>query len=719
MKEKKIVFGVEGMHCASCAATIEGELSRLRGITKASVSFTVKKAIVTYDPSEIDEEKIKKTIKNLGYEAYILEKEEILKEDREKFKVKRQLIIFFIGLIFTIPVFIIEIFYYSTEYNTLLFLLATPVQVLVGYKFYKGAWFSLRSKTANMDVLVTLSTSIAYLYSVFATFLFKEHVFYEASTTVLTTIYFGYFLEELTRKKANEAIRKLISLKPKTATLIRDGKEIKVALEEVKVDDILIVKPGESIPVDGEVIEGYSSIDESMITGESIPIDKKVGDKVIAGTINKFGVLKIRAEKVGRETMLAQIIRLVEETLLTKAPIQRIADRVISYFIPIVILISIITFSAWYFYLDLPSAITASVSVLVIACPCALGLATPTALMVGMGIGARLGILIRDIGKLEIIHRANTIVLDKTGTLTRGKPEVVKIINEKALELAAIAEKNSEHPVAQAIVNTAEKKKFKVPNPERFKVIPGRGVIAEHDGKEILVGNLALMNDYEINVKEFEEEISSLQESGATTIIVALNRKAIGIIGVADTLKEFSKEAIEKLKKIGLEVTILTGDNRRVANFIAKKLGIERVLAEVSPQDKVEEIKRLQENGKIVIMVGDGINDAPALIQSDIGIAIGSGTDIAKSAGDIVLVRDDLRDVVSAIELSRRTVSKIKQNLFWAFIYNVSAIPIAAGILYPVFKVLITPTVSAIAMVLSDISVIGNSLLLKRFKPTI
>ncbi|MEM2305661.1 MAG: HAD-IC family P-type ATPase, partial [Candidatus Methanomethylicia archaeon] len=329
MKEKKIVFGVEGMHCASCAATIEGELSRLRGITKASVSFTVKKAIVTYDPSEIDEEKIKKTIKNLGYEAYILEKEEILKEDREKFKVKRQLIIFFIGLIFTIPVFIIEIFYYSTEYNTLLFLLATPVQVLVGYKFYKGAWFSLRSKTANMDVLVTLSTSIAYLYSVFATFLFKEHVFYEASTTVLTTIYFGYFLEELTRKKANEAIRKLISLKPKTATLIRDGKEIKVALEEVKVDDILIVKPGESIPVDGEVIEGYSSIDESMITGESIPIDKKVGDKVIAGTINKFGVLKIRAEKVGRETMLAQIIRLVEETLLTKAPTQRIADRVI------------------------------------------------------------------------------------------------------------------------------------------------------------------------------------------------------------------------------------------------------------------------------------------------------------------------------------------------------------------------------------------------------
>ena len=712
---EKIVFKVEGMHCTGCAATIEKELSQLRGITRVSVSFTMGEAVVLYDPNEIDRGRIRKVIKELGYEAYILEG-----ELEEKFEVGRQLVIFLIGLIFTIPVFIIEMLYYSPKYNPLLFLLATPVQVLVGYKFYRGAWFSLKSRAVNMDVLVALSTSTAYFYSVFATFLFEEHVFYEASTTVLTTIYFGHFLEGLTRRKAGEAIRKLISLKPKTATLIRNGEEIRIPLEEVKVGDILIVKPGESVPVDGEVVEGYSSIDESMISGESIPVDKKVGDKVVAGTINKFGVLKIKAERIGEETMLAQIVKLVKEALLTKAPIQRIADRVTSYFVPVVILTSLLTFLVWYFGLgsSFLFAVTVSVSVLVIACPCALGLATPTALMVGLGVGAKLGILVRDSGKLEMIRKANTIVLDKTGTLTKGKPEVVKIINEEALELAAIAEKNSEHPIAQAIVNVAEKK-FKVPNPEGFEAIPGRGVIAKYGDKEILVGNLAFMNDYEIDVGEFKEEILSLQESGVTTIIVALNRKAIGVIGVADTLKEFSKEAVGKLKRIGLEVIMLTGDNRKVANSIARELGIERVLAEVLPQDKAREIRRIQENGKTVIMVGDGINDAPALAQSNIGIAIGSGTDIAKSAGDIVLIRDDLRDVVSTIELSRKTVSKIKQNLFWAFIYNVSTIPIAAGVLYPVFKILITPTISAIAMVLSDISVIGNSLLLKRFKPTI
>ncbi|MEM5855200.1 MAG: heavy metal translocating P-type ATPase [Candidatus Aenigmatarchaeota archaeon] len=721
MKERKIVLEIEGMHCASCATTIEKKLSKLKGITKVSVSFATRKAVVLYNPNEIDEEKIKKVIKKLGYEAYVPEKGGTLEEKREKFTIKNQLIIFFIGLIFTLPVFFISTFYYSPEKNFLLFLLATPVQVLLGYKFYKGAWFSLKNKTANMDVLVALSTSVAYLYSIFTTFLFEGHVFYEASTTVLTTIYFGHFLESLTRNKAGEAIKKLISLKPRIATLIKNGREVKIPLEEVKVGDILIVKPGESIPVDGKVIEGYSSVDESMITGESIPVDKKTGDKVIAGTINKFGALKIKAEKVGKETLLAQIVKLVEEALLTKAPIQRIADIVTGYFVPIVILISLATFSAWYFLLGSSSlfALTAAVSVLVIACPCALGLATPTALMVGMGNGAKLGILIRDAGKLEVIHKADTIVLDKTGTLTKGKPEVVKIINEKALELAAIAEKNSEHPIAQAIMNAARKKKIKVPNPERFEVIPGKGVIAKQRNKEILVGNLVLMNDYKIDIKEFEEEISSLQESGITTMIVALNKKVAGIIGVADTLKEFSKEAIQKLEKIGLEVIMLTGDNKEVANSIAKELGIKKVLAEVLPQDKAKEIKKLQKNGKTVIMVGDGINDAPALTQSDIGIAIGSGTDIAKSAGDIVLIKDDLRDVVSAIELSRKTVNKIKQNLFWAFIYNVSAIPIAAGVLYPFFGILITPTISAIAMILSDISVVGNSILLKRFKATV
>ncbi|MEM2211474.1 MAG: heavy metal translocating P-type ATPase [Nitrososphaerales archaeon] len=709
---------IEGMHCAECANIIEKELSKLRGIIKASVNFTIKKAVIFYNLNEINEGKIKDAIEKLGYEVYGIEREEILNGKREKYEVRKQLIIFFIGLIFTLPVFIIEIFYYSPKYNILLFLLATPVQILVGYKFYKSSYYSLKNRNANMDVLIALSSSVAYFYSISATFLFEGHVFYEASTTILTTVYFGYFLESLTRKKAEEAIKKLISLKPKKATLIENGKEVEIPLEEVKVGDTLLVKPGETIPVDGIVIGGYSNVDESMITGESIPIDKKVGDKVIAGTINKFGVLKIRAEKVGKETLFAQIVKLVEEALLTKAPIQRIADRVVGYFVPIVILISFITFSIWYFILgsSILFALTASVSVLVIACPCALGLATPTALMVGMGNGARLGILIRDAGKLEIIRKADTIIFDKTGTLTKGKLEVVKIINEKTLELAAIAEKNSEHPIARAIIDAAKERKIEPNDPEEFEVIPGKGVIAKYQNEEILVGNLALMDDYKIDVKEFEKEISSLQESGITTIIVTLNKKVIGIVGVADTLKEFSKETIQKLEEIGLEVIMLTGDNKKVASYIAKELGIKKVLAEVLPQDKAKEIERLQRNGKIVIMVGDGINDAPALTQSNIGIAIGSGNDIAKSAGDIVLIKDDLRDVISAIKLSEKTVSKIKQNLFWAFIYNISTIPIAAGVLYPFFKILITPTISAIAMVLSDISVVGNSILLKRFK---
>ncbi|MDW8045118.1 MAG: heavy metal translocating P-type ATPase [Nitrososphaerota archaeon] len=720
MKKEKIVLKIEGMHCASCANNIERELSRLRGIIDASVSFATKDAIISYNSEEIDEEGIKKAIKRIGYEVRDREIEEFLDEERERYKVRKQLTIFLIGLVFTIPVFIIEMFYYSHEYNILLFLLATPVQILVGYKFYRGAWFSLKNKIADMDVLVTLSTSVAYFYSLSATFLFEGHVFYEASTTVLTTIYFGHFLEELTRKRAGEAIKKLISLKPKKARLIRDGEEIETLLEEVRVGDILLVKPGENIPVDGEVIEGYSSVDESMITGESIPVDKRVGDKVVAGTINKFGVLKIRAERVGKETLLAQIVKLVEDALLTKAPIQRIADKVIGYFVPIVVLISFITFSIWYFILgaEFLFALTASVSVLVIACPCALGLATPTALMVGMGNGAKLGILIRDAGKLELIHKADTIVLDKTGTLTKGKLEVVKVINGKALEWAAIAEKNSEHPIAKAIIDEVKRRGIEVDDPEKFEAIPGKGVIVEHQNKKILVGNLALMNEYKIDIRAFEKEILSLQESGITTIIVALNERAIGVIGVADALKEFSKEAVQKFERMGLEVVMLTGDNKNVANYVAMELGIKNVLAEVLPQDKVKEIERLQRDGRIVIMVGDGVNDAPALTQSDIGIAIGSGSDIAKSAGDVVLIKDDLRDVISAIELSKKTVSKIKQNLFWAFIYNILAIPIAAGVLYPYFGILLTPTISAIAMVLSDISVVGNSILLKRFEVT-
>jgi Cu+-exporting ATPase len=617
---------------------------------------------------------------------------------------------FWFGLILTIPVFIIETILkkHGFSWHLTLFFLATPVQVILGWPFYKGAYFALKQKMADVNVLVSLSSSAAYFYSVAATFFILGPVFYEASTTVLTTITLGMLLEKISRGKVGEAIKKLMKLEARTAKILRDNKEIEVLPGEIKKGDIVIVRPGEKIPVDGIIIKGRSMVDESMITGESMPVEKKIGDTVFGATINQEGVLKFKATKVGEETTLAQIIKLVEEAQASKAPIQRIADKVVAWFVPIVVVIALISFGAWYFWQQSTFlfALTALVAVLVIACPCALGIATPTAIMAGTSKGAEKGILIKGGQYLEKVRELNTLVFDKTGTLTKGKPEVTDVIGD-VLEIAASLAKNTTHPLDLAIVKEAEKRKINLLNVQDFEAVPGKGIKGRIEGKEVLLGNRRLIKS---------DLGKDLEEEGKTVMLVSVNGEVRGAIAVADTLKEYSKEAIRDLKKMGLEIWMITGDNQKTAQTIGKQLVIEKILAEVLPQDKEKEIRKLQRKGKVVGAVGDGINDAPMLAASDIGITMGAGTDVAKETGGIVLVKDDIRDVVKAIKLSRKTFSKIKQNLFLAFIYNTLAIPIAAGLFYYQLGFLLKPEVAAIAMILSDISVVGNSLLLKRWK---
>jgi Cu+-exporting ATPase len=532
----------------------------------------------------------------------------------------------------------------------------------------------------------------------------------------------GKYLEGLTKGKTTEAIKKLIDLQPKEATVLRDGKEIKISVNEVLVGDIVLVKPGEKIPVDGIIIDGYSAVDEKMITGESIPVEKNVGDNVIGGTINKTGFLKLKATRVGKDTMLSQIIKIVEEAIGSKAPIQLLADKISFYFVPTVISIAILAFIIWILMgKSLAFALTVFVSVLIIACPCALGLATPTAIMMGVGLGAKNGILIKSNKALEISRKVNIIVFDKTGTLTKGEPVVTDIVSnnfskEDILKLSASLEKNSEHPLAEVIVKKAKEEKLELLEVKNFKAIPGYGVVGELNGKKIILGARKLMINNNIDPSFIEEKISVLEDQGKTVMILAQDKDIVGIIAVADTLKDYAKEAIEILHQMGKKTAIITGDNKRVARAIAKILGIDNVLAEVLPQDKANEIKKLQSKGNVVAMVGDGINDAPALAQSDLGIAIGSGTDIAIETGEIVLIKNDLRDVIKAIKLSAYTSKKIKQNLFWAFFYNVLAIPIAAGFLYPFFGFLLNPVLAAAAMAFSSVSVVLNSLLMKRYR---
>jgi len=602
--------------------------------------------------------------------------------------------------------------------NLLLFALATPVQFIAGRRFYAGLLHALRAKAANMDTLIAIGTTAAWGYSTIVTFLPQvvpaeaRVVYFETSALIIGFILLGRLLESKMRRRASDAIRKLMDLQPKVATVIRGGSLIEVPVEEVKVGDLLLVKPGERIPVDGVVEEGYSSVDEKMVTGESIPVEKEVGDEVIGSTINKSGVLKIRATRVGADTTLSQIIRLVEEAAAAKAPIERLADRVASYFVPAVISISILSFAAWLILAsNFIKAFTSLVAVLIIACPCALGLATPAAIVVGTGKGAEKGILIKGGEHLEKAGRVDTIVFDKTGTLTKGVPAVTDIVAEddprEVLRLAAVAEKNSEHPIAEAVVKKAEELGLKAVEPSSFEALPGLGVKARLDGTEILVGNRRLLAERGVSVERFREAAEQLSYEGKTVIHVAASGKLIGLIAVADTLKEGAKDAVNGLKALGLKVLMLTGDHRTTAEAVARELGVDEVLAEVLPADKASVIKNLQQEGRVVAMVGDGVNDAPALAQSDLGIAIGSGTDVAVEAAGIVLIKDDPRDVAEAIKLSRRTLRKIRQNLFWAFAYNTAFIPVAAvGLLSPIF--------AAIAMSLSSVSVVANSLTLKR-----
>jgi len=698
---KKSTLKIKGMHCDACARTIEKALLKEKGIVSAKVNFTLGKAAIEYDPEKIDKGKIKRAIKKAGYQA--LEKEVGMEDE-----IKREWQRFWLGVILTLPVGIIATFFYEPKWNLLLFGLATPVQVILGWPFYRGAYFALKQKMADLNVLVSLSTSAAYFYSVVATFFIMGPVFYEASTTVLTTITLGMLLEKISRGKVGEAIKKLMQLEARTAKIIRNGKEIEISPAEIQKGDIVLVRPGEKVPVDGVIVEGRSTINESMLTGESIPVEKKTGDEVFGATINKEGVFRFRATKVGEETTLAQIIKLVEEAQTQKAPIQRVADKVVAWFVPIVVAIALVSFTIWYFWQGSTFlfALTALVAVLVIACPCALGIATPTAIMAGTGKGAEKGILIKGGQYLEKVRELNALVFDKTGTLTKGEPEVTDVKGD-VLQLAASLAKNTTHPLDLAIVNEAKKRKITLLNVQDFEAIPGKGIRGKIEGKEILLGNRRLI---ESNLgKEWEEE-------GKTVMLVSVNGEVKGAIAVADTLKDYSKEAIETLKKMGLEIWMITGDNQKTAQAIGRELGIEKILAEVLPQDKEKEIRKLQAEGKVVGAVGDGINDAPMLAASDIGIAMGAGTDVAKETGGIILVKDDIRDVVKAIELSRKTFSKIKQNLFLAFIYNVLAIPIAAGLFYYQLGFLLRPEIAALAMILSDISVVGNSLLLRRLK---
>jgi len=728
----KIHLKIIGMHCASCAANIEKTLKKVPGIKSASVNFGTETANIEYS-HEISKEQIKEAINKAGYKAiesssqeadHQLEHEhhaaqsELWKRFRISAVLSLPLLYTMLASFFGLPVFLDD-----KSLTIVQFILATGV-VTAGWNFYRHGFMTVvKNKTANMDTLVALGTGAAYVYSIFVGIyiLFGkasvDRLYFEVTALLITFILLGNYFEERTKGRAGEAIKKLLGLQAKYAIVIRNGKEVKIPIEQVKVNDIVIVKPGEKIPVDGKIIEGYSSVDESMITGESIPAEKKKNDMVIGATINKTGSFKFKATKVGSETALAQIIKLVQEAQSSKAPIQKLADKVAGIFVPAVLIIGLLSFISWILIgKGLSFALERFITVIIIACPCALGLATPTAVMMGTGLAAKHGIIIKKAETLQKARKISTIIFDKTGTLTKGKPEVTNIIplsgKEKDILLyAAIAEKRSEHSLAESILNKARQMKIKIPDAKDFRAIPGKGVECRYKGRILKLGNRKL-----IVPGKYEKQIQELENEGKTVVLISINKRIMGLIAIADQLKENSKEAVESLKKMNKEVIMITGDNQRTANAIAKQLNIDRVFAEVLPEDKEKEIKKLQREGRTVAMVGDGINDAPALAQSDVGIAIGAGTDVAIETGDIILIKNDLRDVVTAIDLSSYTLKKIKQNLFWAFFYNSAGIPIAAGVLYPL-GFLLNPIIAGIAMAFSSVSVVSNSLLMRRYKP--
>ncbi|MBK5215434.1 MAG: copper-translocating P-type ATPase [Candidatus Pacebacteria bacterium] len=741
MEKDKKTFDIKGMHCASCVIVIENSLKKIDGVLEANVNIATEKATVIYDKTKVNENILSSAVSNVGYQAIIddvvkTEDEEKNEKQKDLHKLRTKVIVSlglgalilwgsFPGLINTSPM-ILRNFWIQ-------FLLATPVQFWVGLTFYRATISAIKHRTANMDTLVVIGTTVAFGYSVFVT-IFPQIVtrigmesmpYFDVSTIIIGLILLGRYFEAKAKAGTSEAIKKLIGMQAKTARVMREGKEIDLPISEVIIGDIIRVRPGEKIPVDGIIIEGESSIDESMITGESMPTDKSKDDLVVGATMNKTGTFTFKATKIGGETVLAQIIKLVQEAQGSKAPIQRLADLVSSYFVPIVMILATFTFVVWYILGPDPSllfAILNTVAVLIIACPCAMGLATPTAIMVGTGKGAEQGILIKDAESLEIAHKINTIIFDKTGTLTKGKPEVTDIIpvgsinNDELLKLAGSIEKGSEHSLAEAIVKAAEEKQLALSKVEKFQAIPGHGVEGFIDGKRVIFGNKRLMDKESINVDSSIDKISEMENNGKTVMMIAVANRLVGLIAVADIIKESAKEGLIALQNLGIEVVMITGDNQRTANAIGKKLGIDRILAEVLPDQKEAEVRKIQAEGKVVAMVGDGINDAPALAAADVGIAMGSGTDVAIEAADITLMNKDLRSVAMAVILSKKTMKTIRLNLFWAFGYNIILIPVAMGALYPLFHILLNPIFASVAMATSSISVVGNSLLLKKKK---
>lgn len=754
----KKTFSIKGMHCASCVYIIEKALKNVNGVNEANVNLATNKATIVYDQQKVSDEQLASTVSNVGYKALL--KDELEHEHQDETEKKKELknllykviaglglgalILWgsFPGIMETAPA-ILKNFWVQL-------FLATPIQLWAGWDFYRAALTSLRHRTANMDTLVAIGTTVAYVYSaavtIFPQFVTKLGIeplpYFDVAVIIIALILLGRYFEAKAKAGTSAAIKKLIGLQAKTARVIRNNKEVDIPINEVQIGDIIRVRPGEKIPTDGTITEGETSIDESMVTGESMPITKIKGSPVIGATINKTGTFLFRATKIGGETMLAQIIKLVQEAQGSKAPIQRLADIISSYFVPIVIMLAILTFVIWYIFGPSPAFIYAmlnTVAVLIIACPCAMGLATPTAIMVGTGKGAELGILIKDAESLEIAHKINTIIFDKTGTLTEGKPQVTDFLFMNKLDLEEIRkalnwklprgidiktyiislvtslEKGSEHALSEAIViygNNNGAKEFKT---EGFKAVGGHGVVGVVDGKQLTVGTQKFMEKEKVmRCAGLDKESERLLSEAKTLAFVGIDHKNVALIGIADTIKPTAKEAIENLNRMGIEPIMITGDNKKTAEAIAKKVGIKRVLAEVLPDGKAEEVKKIQSEGKTVAMVGDGINDAPALAQADIGIAMGTGTDVAIESSDITLINKDLRSVTSAINLSKKTMRTIKVNLFWAFGYNVVLIPVAMGLLYPFFGLLLNPIFASVAMALSSISVVSNSLLLKR-----
>ena len=738
----KLVLKIKGMHCASCSILVDKLIGKQAGVAEIKTNYGSEKTSIEFDETKISLEKIDELINKLGYDLIRpSEKGTTAEEEEEKQKkrieaAKRRVVASFtLALPIIIYYMLIHMFnvkhvhaIYGIDLNYIYWALSTPIQFVISWPFYRNSWTSIKVGSANMDVLVVLGTSAAYFYSMIGFLFFNiDHPFWESSAALLSFIVLGRYFEMMAKGRASEAIKELLKLEAKESHILRGTKEITVPIDQVQVNDMVIVRSGEKIPVDGVIIEGETHIDEKVVTGESFPVSKTVGDEVIGSTVNQEGLIKFKATKVGKDTLLYQIIQMVEEAQTRRAPVQDLVDKISEYFVPAVIVIALITFSLWYFVFGFPfrAGLLRLIAVLVISCPCAMGLATPTALIVGIGRAAKYGIILKGGEALEKAYKVMSIAFDKTGTLTLGKPVVTNFVlaqgfdQKETLRLIASVETGSDHPLSRAIIEKGKREVGELLPVREFENVSGLGVKGRVDGKEMAIGNAAFMDSLKISTQGYEKIVEKLQNDAKTVVYGSIDKKIAAVIAMADALKPFSKDAIAWLRKMGKEIIMITGDNPKTAQAIAREVNIDTVLSQVLPREKANVIKSIQDKGKTVAMVGDGINDSPALAQADVGIAIGSGTDVAIEAGEIILVKDDLRDVVTSIQISKRTINKVWQNLFWAFIYNVLAIPIAAGALYPVFGFTLRPEMAGFAMAFSSVSVVTNSLLLKRFVPSI